>query len=118
MDFVDYKSFAVGAGCVLGVLGINFFRRLLWYPGEAQLEAAARKQLPHMGDDSKVTLWGFEAAGEHYGCGYGVPDASPYVCRVEAYLRLVGVPYLTRSLALKEAARTPAARYPLQTCVV
>ena len=50
--------------------------------------------MPHMGDDTQVTIYGFEAAEEHYGCRVGVPDASPYVCRVEAFARLCDIKYV------------------------
>lgn len=57
------------------------------WPNIETTEELATQPLPHRGDDSTITIYGFEAAGEYPSHQRGNVD-SPYVARVEAFLRL------------------------------
>lgn len=82
----------LGALSVAFLGGLGRIRKLLTYPTTESIEHAATKPLPHMGDDEVITIWGFEEYGDYPTHHFGNVD-SPYVARVEAYLRLIDVPY-------------------------
>uniref|UniRef100_A0A7S2MJU1 Thioredoxin-like fold domain-containing protein n=1 Tax=Helicotheca tamesis TaxID=374047 RepID=A0A7S2MJU1_9STRA len=81
---------------LVGTLSVTAFivliRKLLSFPSTKDIESSATKPLQQMGDDKAITIWGFEEAGDYPTYRLGNVD-SPYVARVEAYLRLIGVPY-------------------------
>ena len=86
------SDFLLGALSISAIVALNEIRKMLAYPSIEEIERIANKSFPHMGDNSTITIWGFEETGNYPTHHLGNVD-SPYVARVEAYLRLIGVPY-------------------------
>lgn len=78
---------------LLGVAGARYIYSLFQYPSLQRIEERATKPMKHVGSDDELTVFGFEAAGEHPDAAYGVTDTSPFAIRVETFLRLVGEKY-------------------------
>ncbi|KAG7372085.1 hypothetical protein IV203_018228 [Nitzschia inconspicua] len=70
------------------------------------IQEQAIKPIKKMGDDTTITIWGFHAMNEYHP-GLGITDGSPYVARVECYLRLLKQDYIKRvSVDLSENPRS------------
>lgn len=82
----------IGGAGVLALVSLNELRKLLTWPALHEIHNKATVPLPNRGDDSKVTIYGFEAAGDYPSYHRGNVD-SPYVARVEAYCRLHKIAY-------------------------
>jgi hypothetical protein len=66
----------------------------------------ATTPVPHLGDDDLITVWGFDLSGCHHDWKEGVSDQSPFVGRVESYLRLIRKPYIkNETMGLRENPR-------------
>jgi hypothetical protein len=85
------SDFAAGALSVLGLLAIKKIYDLYQYPTEANTQKLAKAPIPKIGDDSVITIWGFEPSLRER--GREVHCDLPYVNRVEAYLCLKKVAY-------------------------
>jgi hypothetical protein len=73
----------------------------------------------HIGDDEQVTVWGLTEIGSFRYWNKGISAFSPYVSRVEAYLRLIKQPYVkARSLGLSENPCGKAPFANVKGCVV
>ena len=79
------------------------------WPNIETTEELATQPLPHRGDDSTITIYGLEAAGEYPSHQRGNVD-SPYVARVEAFLRLHKIEYV--KLAAKPGDNGPRGKLP------
>ncbi|KAG7342987.1 glutathione S-transferase, C-terminal domain containing protein [Nitzschia inconspicua] len=95
-------------GVAIG-LGVWFFKSLynfLHIKSCASIQEQAIKPIKKMGDDTTITIWGFQAMNEYHP-GLGITDGSPYVARVECYLRLLKQDYTKRvSVDLSENPRS------------
>jgi hypothetical protein len=86
-------DFTLGAVAMLGMLGIFKIYQLFQAPPLGTIEKVCSKPIVNMGDDTKVTVWGFDNVGTYPLWKLGISDDSGYVGRVEAYLRLIKQPY-------------------------
>jgi glutathione S-transferase len=89
-------DFTLGALTVVGVLVVHKIWLLLHAPPVNAVEQKCQKAMVQMGDDDKISVWGFDLAGEHKEWKYGISDDSCYVSRVESYLRLVKQPFVKK----------------------
>ena len=87
------NDFWVGAAAVVGLIGVYKIWQLFQSPSLKGIEKTCSKPLSNIGDNEKVTVWGFEETGTHPSRHLGIIDDSPYVLRVEAYLRFIKQPY-------------------------
>ena len=87
------KEYLIGGFSVIGVLVIRSIVNLFSTPSLNAATKTSNKPIPQMGENDKVTIWGYEAAGEYSGYQKGMSDASYYVGRVEAYCRAAKIPY-------------------------
>ena len=87
-------SFAQGALSVIAVYTVYKIWELFQYPSIDSMEKRCSKPIPLIGDHAKVTVWGLDQSGRHFAWTAGVSDSSPYVSRVEAFLRLIKQPYI------------------------
>ena len=76
------------------VYGVYKIWELFQYPSIQENQRRCSQPIPPIGDNSQITIWGFEESGVYPGWKWGISDASPYVSRVEAYLRLIQKPYI------------------------
>ena len=96
-------GFAVG----LGLWFVKTVYSFLKVESCADIQKRALQPIPTMGDPDAITVWGFQKEGEYPAYERGVCDGSPYVARVELYLRLTKQPYIKKvSLDLSENPRT------------
>ena len=88
-------DFMLGALSALGSLLAYKVWKLFQYPSLASIQKTATEPVKKAGsDDNTITVWGFHLREEHPAFyQVGVPDASPYVTRVECYLRLLKKDY-------------------------
>jgi hypothetical protein len=88
------NDFVLGVGCCLGAWVLSKVYQAFQSPSLASIEKNCTQPLPHMGDDGIITVWGFEEGETHPLYGQGITDDSPYVMRVEYYLKLIKEPYV------------------------
>lgn len=90
-------SFYYGAASALGMVIAVKIWQLFQYPSVKSIESNCTQPLKTIGDDDdKVIVWGFEEIGTHEHWNVGISDDSPYVSRVEAFLRLIHKPYIKK----------------------
>jgi glutathione S-transferase len=100
------SDFAYGAATVLSFLAVHKIYALLSSPTVESIEKKAKAPVPHNGDDVSITVWGFALDKEYPGYSEGVCDGSPYVMRVECYLRLIQKDYVkAKTVGLMESPR-------------
>lgn len=58
----------------------------------ADVQAKAKAPIKKLGNDNEITIFGFQKKGEYECFKEGVCDGSPYVARVECYIRLIDKP--------------------------
>jgi len=102
-------DFVVGALATLVVVVLH----KIWSVCNAQslerIQYIANAPVSHAGDDDQITVWGEnEASDELY--AKGNTDFSPFVLRVEAYLRLKKLPYIKKST--KDKKENPRHKVP------
>jgi glutathione S-transferase len=90
------KDFTLGALTVMAVGVAYKIWQLLQAPSVSAIEGKCQKAMDKVGDDDKITVWGFDLAGESNHWKDGISDESCYVSRVEAYLRLIKQPYVKK----------------------
>jgi hypothetical protein len=101
-------NFLYGALTMVGVTAVYQAYQLTQAPSIASIQKRNDTPLPQIGDDlgAEVVIWGFDAKGEHAQWNLGVCDNSPYVGRIEAFLRLIKQDYVKgRSKGLSENPR-------------
>jgi Glutathione S-transferase N-terminal domain len=104
------SDFAAGALSVLGLLAIKKIYDLYQYPAEAKTQKLAKAPISKIGDDSVITIWGFEPSLSER--GREAHYDSPYVDRVEAYLCLKKMAYkkaITNALQENPRKKVPFA---------
>jgi hypothetical protein len=85
---------------------------LLNSPTVESIEKKTKAPVPHSGDDASITVWGFALDKEYPGYSEGLCDGSPYVMRVECYLRLIQKDYVkakTVGLMVSHRCKVPVA---------
>lgn len=86
----------VALGVVAGMIPVICWK--IWsfvhIPPCSKSRKIASAPIPQLGDDKTLTVWGFQKQGAYPGSHNGVCDGSPYVCRVECYLRFINKPYI------------------------
>jgi hypothetical protein len=106
MAAVFSSDFAYGAATVISLLAVHKMYALLGSPTVESIEKKATAPVPHAGDDASITVWGFALDKEYPGYSEGVCDGSPYVMRVECYLRLIQKDYVkAKTVGLMESPR-------------
>jgi hypothetical protein len=107
LSFRINEDFAVGALTVGLLMVAKKLYDLFQFPSAASLEKQATLPVPHLGEDSMITVWGFtkyESDDEIKNACYF--DHSIYVDRVEAYLRLKKQKYIKeKTQGLRENPR-------------
>jgi glutathione S-transferase len=76
----------------------------------AEIQKLALQPIPPLGDNASITIWGFQKEGEYPAFADGVCDGSPYVARVELYLRLLKQPYTKRTST--DLSENPRSKLP------
>ena len=92
-------SFYYGAASAVGAMIAFKVWEFFQYPSVKSIQGNCTQPLKTIGDEDsqdKVTVWGFEEVGTHEHWNLGISDDSPYVSRVEAYLRLIQQPYVKK----------------------
>jgi hypothetical protein len=106
MAAVFSSDFVYGAATVISLLAVLKIYALLSSPTVGSIEKKAKAPVPKIGDDASITVWGFALDKEYPGYPEGVCDVSPYVMRVECYLRLIEKDYVkAKSVSLTESPR-------------
>lgn len=106
MTVLASPDFWYGALAVTGLAVVRFLWSIHQAPSVASIQKRATAPVPHLGDDSLISVWGFDLSGCHQDWKEGVSDQSPYVGRVEAYLRLIRKPYVkNETMGLRENPR-------------
>ena len=100
----------IGAAAMVAMATVYKFWTLFQTPSVDAAEKTCRKSIPVMGDSDKITIYGFEEGETHHEFPLGIPDDSPYVARVEAFLRLVKHPYV--KAPSKGAMENPRGKVP------
>eukprot|EP00966_Prymnesium_polylepis_P081340 1884337-Prymnesium_polylepis.1 len=62
--------------------------------------------------DRAIKIYGFES-GDAVGLARGMPDISPFVCKVIAYCRMAGLPFQLLSLADHDRSKSSTAKLPV-----
>ena len=88
------SDFILGATSATVAVLVYKIYQLFQSPDLKAIEKVCSKPLPAMGDDTKITIWGFEGEGAHPSLSLGITDDSNYVMRVEFYLRLIKKDYV------------------------
>jgi hypothetical protein len=111
MKVASYEDFALGIAA--GLIPVVCWKiwSLFQAPKCAKIQALAAVPVPKLGDDSKITVWGFQKQGDYPGYQNGVSDGSPYVARVECYLRLIDKPYV--KAASVDLSENPRGKMPM-----
>lgn len=104
------SDFIKGAISVIAVRALFAIWQMVQYPSLETIDKRNRKSLPPLGDDDKITVWGFDKMGCHHHWNDGISDASVFVSRVEAYLRLIGQPY--EKLVTVRLSENPRGKVP------
>lgn len=91
--FLFSPDFYKGLAIAVGFATIRRVYQLFQEPSIKDMRATVTAPVKHVGDDDKITVYGFEFPGQVPAYSKGVMDASPYVSRVEAFLRLLGLRY-------------------------
>mmetsp|Transcript_24658 Transcript_24658/g.46910 ORF Transcript_24658/g.46910 Transcript_24658/m.46910 type:complete len:321 (+) Transcript_24658:70-1032(+) len=91
------RDFVGGAVTTLALV-ILYRVYQFWYGRTtlARIQATAHAPVKHKGDDNTITIWGDSPPNDPE-VVRGVSDFSPFVLRVEAYLRLIHQPYVKRA---------------------
>jgi Glutathione S-transferase N-terminal domain/Glutathione S-transferase, C-terminal domain len=96
----------LGVAMGLGMWFVKSVYNFLHVRSCASIQQQALKPIPKLGDDSQITIWGFQKLDEYHP-GRGIADGSPYVARIECYLKLLQKPYVKQvSVGLSENPRT------------
>lgn len=111
MKVASYEDFALGIAAGLIPVACWKIWSLFQVPKCAHVEARAAAPVPKIGDDSKITVWGFQKQGEYSSYHNGVSDGSPYVARIECYLRLINKPYV--KAASVDMSENPRGKMPI-----
>lgn len=107
LQIASYKDFAMGAAATLAAVFFYHVRAFLHVEPCAKIQQKAKAPIQLRGDPTTITVWGFQHKGKYPAHAKGVCDGSPYVARVECYLRLLGVDYTKEiSVDLSENPRT------------
>lgn len=112
MTILPSPDFWYGALSVTGLVVVRWLRSIHVAPSVASIQKLATAPVPHRGDDKSITIWGFDPSDSHCDWKQGVSDQSPFVGRVEAYLRLIRKPYIkleTRGLRENPRCKVPVA---------
>jgi hypothetical protein len=94
-------------GALLGVALLTLWRAYSFFTGASlrRIQSVANAPVKHFGDDQEITLVGFSRPGSSL-VHHGIADFSPFVNRVENYLRMLNIKYVKRtSLTLSENPR-------------
>lgn len=87
------QDLLAGALSVTLVVFVHKIWQAFQFPSVDELEAHSKKPIQHGGDDNKVTVWGFDKEGEVTNWKDGISDDSPFVSRVENFLRFYKIPF-------------------------
>lgn len=102
-------DFAFGTLTALGLVTLHNIWKLCRDQSLSRIQTIANEPVAHAGDDDKITVWGdSEATEESY--EKGNDDFSPFVSRVEAYLRLREQPYVKKTTS--DLAENPRHKMP------
>ena len=104
------KEYLIGGLIVVGILVIRAIVNLFMTPSLNTIAKTCSKCIPQMGEDDKLTIWGYEAAGEYTASKAGMSDGSYYVSRVEAYCRAARINYT--KLASQGGSENPRGKVP------
>ena len=106
-SMIPNSDLLVGVAIGLGLWFVKTVYSLLKVESCADIQKKALQPIPPLGDDGAITVWGFQKEGEYPAYERGVCDGSPYVARVEVYLRLLKQPYVKKvSMDLSENPRS------------
>jgi glutathione S-transferase len=112
MAILDSPDFWYGVLSVSGLAVVRWLRAIHVAPAVATVQKLATTPVPYLGNDEVITVWGFDKSGCNRDWNQGVSDQSPFVCRVEAYLRLIRKPYVkeeTKGLRENPRGKVPIA---------
>eukprot|EP00339_Tiarina_fusa_P002003 CAMPEP_0117039988 /NCGR_PEP_ID=MMETSP0472-20121206/28021_1 /TAXON_ID=693140 ORGANISM="Tiarina fusus, Strain LIS" /NCGR_SAMPLE_ID=MMETSP0472 /ASSEMBLY_ACC=CAM_ASM_000603 /LENGTH=301 /DNA_ID=CAMNT_0004750613 /DNA_START=90 /DNA_END=995 /DNA_ORIENTATION=- len=85
----SYHDVGVGIGASVLIVCIYKLRSALYVRSCADIERTSKAPLKHVGDDGTITVWGFQKVHPVK----GICDTSPFVARVECYLKLLSLDY-------------------------
>jgi glutathione S-transferase len=105
------SDFFAGAFCAFGTVISYYMYKFLQVPSIDAMIVIATKPVPKAGDDNQITIWGFQEKGEHDASDAGVSDISPYVLRVENYLKLHKKDYVKKKS--QHLSENPRGKVPL-----
>lgn len=81
-------DFMAGTGCMVALYFSYQVYTFLKVPSIKHMLEIATKPIKQIGDNTKITVWGFSLKNDDEICGYGITDKSMYVMRIETYLLL------------------------------
>lgn len=107
-------DFLLGIAVTITVAAMYKIYRFCQEPSIEYMEARASSPMPEKsGDDSTITIFGFDEAGAHSASSRGVLDASPFVMYVEIYCRMMGEPYTKIGAFPAESRFRPRNKLPV-----
>ncbi|KAL3905813.1 MAG: hypothetical protein SGILL_009526 [Bacillariaceae sp.] len=100
-------DFALGVVATLGVIALHKLYHVLDEPSIEEMEIRATAPMSSEKDDAEsvITIFGFDALGEHAAFEQGVLDASPYVMYVEMACRIMGIKNYKKVKAIPAESR-------------
>eukprot|EP00978_Attheya_sp_CCMP212_P033150 scaffold132490_cov55-Attheya_sp.AAC.1 len=107
-------DFFFGVAVTVSAVAVYKICHFLQEPSIEDMEARASASMAEKsGDDSIITVFGFDAAGAHSASAKGVLDASPFVMYVELYCRMIGQPYTKVGCIAAESRFRPRNKLPV-----
>jgi len=106
---VTNKTFSILL-CISCVVFGNTLWRLVNSYSVSELEAITKLPVKHVGDDTKITIFSGPEREEGPFLDGFIPDFSPFVNRVECYLKLIGQHYDVATT--KDLSENPRHKYP------
>lgn len=107
---IHYRDVAYGVAGSLVVFVIFKIYSFLHIRPCCKIQEKALSPIAPLGDDETITVWGFQEEGNYPKFNAGIVDGSPYVARVEVYLRLLGLDYTKKMSA--DLAENPRGKLP------
>ena len=110
-QITSYKDVAVGVATALVGVALYHIRAFLYVEPCAKIQRKANAPIALTGDSSTITVWGFQKRGEYPSYHKGICNGSPYVARVECYLRLRGITNYTKAVSV-DLSENPRTKLP------
>ncbi|CAB9512887.1 Failed axon connections homolog [Seminavis robusta] len=112
----SYKDFLYGVAATLTAVAVYQIRAFLYVEPCSEIQRKAKLPIPLLPKDSdesvdSIIVWGFQKRGEYPAFERGVCDGSPYVARVECYLRLLGMHNYTKRVSV-DLSENPRQKLP------